>query len=262
MSDNPRLLYKIENNVAVITLNQPESMNAISPDFAQELEAAVDRASQEAGAIVLLGSERAFSAGANLKNNRFDDDNTDIDLGINLETVYNPFLNKLIALPIPLIVGVRGAAAGIGCSIALMGDIIVAGQSAFFLQAFCNVGLVPDGGAAFLLSKSVGRVKAMELMLLGERYPAEQAFNDGLITRLVDNDQVIDTAMEIAEKLAKGPSKTLAMIRQSAWAALDSSFDNQLQLERRLQKVAGSTEDFREGVAAFREKRKPHFTGK
>ena len=143
-----------------------------------------------------------------------------------------------------------------------MGDIIVAGQSAFFLQAFCNVGLVPDGGAAFLLSKSVGRVKAMELMLLGERYPAEQAFNDGLITRLVDNDQVIDTAMEIAEKLAKGPSKTLAMIRQSAWAALDSSFDDQLQLERRLQKVAGSTEDFREGVAAFREKRKPNFIGK
>ena len=261
MTNDNKLLYKLENNVAVISLNQPEIMNAISPDFARELESAIDRASSEARAIVLLGSERAFSSGANLKSNRFDDDSAEIDLGLNLEQVYNPFLKKLIELPIPLVVGVRGAAAGIGCSIALMGDIIVAGRSAFSLQAFCNVGLVPDGGAAFLLSKSVGRVKAMELMLLAERYPAEQALQDGLISRVVDNDQVVETAMAFAEKLARGPSKTLAMIRKSAWAALDSSFDDQLQLERRLQKVAGASQDCREGVAAFREKRKPNFTG-
>jgi 2-(1,2-epoxy-1,2-dihydrophenyl)acetyl-CoA isomerase len=142
-----------------------------------------------------------------------------------------------------------------------MGDIIIAGRSAFFLQAFCNIGLVPDGGAAFLLAKSVGRVKAMELMLLGERYPAEQALQDGLITRMVDDDEVIETAMKYADKLAKGPSKALAMIRKSAWAALDSSFNDQLKLERKLQKTAGLTQDFKEGVAAFREKRKPNFTG-
>lgn len=261
MTNDNKLLYKLENDVAVISLNQPEIMNAISPDFARELESAIDRASSEARAIALLGSERAFSAGANLKSDRFDDDSGEIDLGLNLEEVYNPFLKKLIELPIPLIVGVRGAAAGIGCSIALMGDIIVAGRSAFFLQAFCNVGLVPDGGAAFLLSKSVGRVKAMELMLLAERYPAEQALQDGLISRVVDNDQVVETTMDFAEKLARGPSKTLAMIRKSAWAALDSSFEDQLQLERKLQKVAGASQDCREGVAAFREKRKPNFIG-
>lgn len=261
MTNDNKLLYKLENDVAVISLNQPEIMNAISPDFARELESAIDRASSEARAIALLGSERAFSAGANLKSDRFDDDSGEIDLGLNLEEVYNPFLKKLIELPIPLIVGVRGAAAGIGCSIALMGDIIVAGRSAFFLQAFCNVGLVPDGGAAFLLSKSVGRVKAMELMLLAERYPAEQALQDGLISRVVDNDQVVETTMDFAEKLARGPSKTLAMIRKSAWAALDSSFEDQLQLERKLQKIAGASQDCREGVAAFREKRKPNFIG-
>jgi 2-(1,2-epoxy-1,2-dihydrophenyl)acetyl-CoA isomerase len=261
MIDNEYLLYEIKNNVAVITLNQPDSMNAISPEFAQALETAIDYASKDAGAIVLLGSDRAFSSGANLKTNRFDQGNTEIDVGINLETVYNPFLSKLTELSIPLIVGVRGAAAGIGCSIALMGDIIIAGRSAFFLQAFCNIGLVPDGGAAFLLAKSVGRVKAMELMLLGERYPAEHALQDGLITRMVEDDEVIETAMKYADKLAKGPSKALAMIRKSAWAALDSSFNDQLKLERKLQKTAGLTQDFKEGVAAFREKRKPNFTG-
>jgi 2-(1,2-epoxy-1,2-dihydrophenyl)acetyl-CoA isomerase len=262
MRDNEYLLYKIENNVAVITLNQPDTMNAIGPDFAQTLDEAIEYASNEANAIVLLGSERAFSAGANLKGARFQDDSAEMDLGINLENVYNPFLDKLVNLPIPLIVGVRGAAAGIGCSIALMGDIIVAGKSAYFLQAFCNVGLVPDGGAAFLLSRSIGRVKAMELMLLGQRYPAEQAYQDGLITRLVKDDEVISTAVEYAEKLAKGPIKTLGMIRKSAWAALDSNFNDQLKLERKLQKTAGLTQDFKEGVAAFREKRKPKFSGK
>ena len=261
MIDNEYLLYKIEKNVAVITLNQPDSMNAISPDFAQVLEEAIDCASQEANAILLLGSDRAFSAGANLKSNRFDDTSTDMDVGINLENVYNPFLTKLVDLPIPLVVGVRGAAAGIGCSIALMGDVIVAGRSAFFLQAFCNIGLVPDGGAAFLLSKSVGRIKAMELMLLGERYPAEDAHKDGLITRLVEDDKVVEAALELAEKLAKGPSKALALIRKSAWAALDSSFNDQLKLERKYQKIAGLTQDFKEGVSAFREKRRPNFSG-
>jgi 2-(1,2-epoxy-1,2-dihydrophenyl)acetyl-CoA isomerase len=262
MRDNEYLLYKIENNVAVITLNQPDTMTAIGPDFAQTLDEAIEYASNEANAIVLLGSERAFSAGANLKGARFQDDSAEMDLGINLENVYNPFLDKLVNLPIPLVVGVRGAAAGIGCSIALMGDIIVAGKSAYFLQAFCNVGLVPDGGAAFLLSRSIGRVKAMELMLLGQRYPAEQAYQDGLITRLVEDDEVISTAVEYAEKLAKGPIKTLGMIRKSAWAALDSNFNDQLKLERKLQKTAGLTQDFKEGVAAFREKRKPKFSGK
>jgi 2-(1,2-epoxy-1,2-dihydrophenyl)acetyl-CoA isomerase len=142
-----------------------------------------------------------------------------------------------------------------------MGDVIVAGRSAFFLQAFCNIGLVPDGGAAFLLSKSVGRIKAMELMLLGERYPAEEAHKDGLITRLVEDDKVVEAALEVAEKLAKGPSKTLALIRKSAWAALDSSFNDQLKLERKYQKIAGLTQDFKEGVSAFREKRRPNFSG-
>lgn len=262
MTDTQYVLYELKDNVAVVTLNQPDSRNAISPEFAQALDQAIDRGSKEARAIVLLGSEKAFSAGANLKNSKLTEENSERDLGINLENVFNPFLRKIVNLPIPIVVGVRGAAAGVGCSIALAGDIIVAGKSAFFLQAFCNVGLIPDGGAAYLLAKSIGRVKAMELMLLGERYPAEQAYNDGLINRLVEDDDVVDTAMEIAQRLAKGPGIALEMIRKSAWAALESSFDDQLDRERQWQKKAGLTEDFQEGVAAFKEKRKPNFSGK
>lgn len=190
MTNSEPVLYKLQDRVAIIQLNQAESMNAMTPEMGQALFDAVERAAKEANAIALFGSERAFCAGANMKSNRAQGNNSEVDMGAFLESIYNPFLTTLSKLPIPLVIGVRGAAAGIGCSIALMGDIIVAGESAFFLQAFCNVGLVADGGAAYLLSKSIGRVRAMELMLLGERYPAQRAYQDGLVTRVVDDNEV------------------------------------------------------------------------
>ena len=254
--------YELKDNVAVICFNRPEVRNAFSTELATAFSEAIDRACTEASAIALFGNGQSFCAGADLKGNRLDDNGTKPDMGERLETVFNPLISKLRTLPIPLVIGVQGAAAGIGCSFALMGDIIVAGRSAYFLQAFCNIGLVPDGGSAFLLAKSVGRIKAMELMLLGERFPAEEAHQAGLITRVVDDEEINETAMTIAKKLASGPQKALALIRQSAWAALETNFEDQLNNERQFQREAGYTEDFREGVAAFREKRKPNFTGK
>ena len=169
---------------------------------------------------------------------------------------------KIRDLSVPFITSVRGPAVGFGCGLALMGDIIVTSETAFFLQSFCNIGLVPDGAAAYLMSRSIGRVKAMELMLLGERYPAQQAYEDGLVTRLVQDDKLGEITQIIAEKLANGPPFSLRLIRQSAWAALDSSFPEQLARERDSQRAAGRTDDFIEGVSAFREKRKAKFYGK
>jgi len=166
---------------------------------------------------------------------------------------------KIRDLPVPFITAVKGPAVGFGCALALMGDIIVAAESAFFLQSFCNIGLVPDGGAAYLLSKSIGRIKAMELMLLGDRYPAAKAYADGLVTRLVTDDDLDAATQALAEKLANGPPTSLKLIRQSAWAALDSSFSEQLARERNLQREAGRSSEFIQGVSAFREKRKPKY---
>lgn len=261
MSDPELILYELVDNVAVITFNRPQALNALNRDISNALSAAIDRAADEAGAIALFGAGKSFCAGADIKDSSLDDEKSRPDMGEALESIFNPIFSKLIKLPIPFLVGVQGAAAGIGCSFALMGDIIVAGRSAYFLQAFCNIGLIPDGGSAFLLARSVGRTKAMELMLLGERFPAVDAHKAGLITRLVDDDEIEATVMTLAKKLAKGPSKTLALIRRTAWAALDSSFEDQLQLERELQREAGYTDDFREGIAAFIEKRAPEFKG-
>ncbi len=254
-----RIEFERTGDVALIRLNQPDSLNALSTEMCHELLQAFGEAGETSRAILLGSRGRAFCAGANIA--AIDLGDPERDMGARLESVINPLIKTLRDLPVPLVTAVRGAAAGVGCSIALMGDIIVAGKSAYFLQAFCNIGLVPDGGSPYLLSRAIGRVRAMELMMLGERYPADRAYADGLVTRIVDDEAVDETALEIAQRLAGGPTKTFALIRKSAWAALDSDLDAQLNRERQLQRAAGRTRDFVEGVAAFRTKRKPAFKG-
>jgi 2-(1,2-epoxy-1,2-dihydrophenyl)acetyl-CoA isomerase len=244
--------------VTVLRLNDPGSMNAMTPDMARQLRALLEAESRTARAIVLAGSERAFSAGANLKT-AIPTDLAAFDAGETLEQDYNPLMETIRALPVPLISAVRGAAAGVGASIALACDVIVAGRSAYFLEAFARIGLVPDGGATWLLTRAVGRVRAMEMMLLAEKITAAQALDWGLITRLADDEAVEQAALDVAERLSRGPSRSYALIRTAAWSAADTGFSDALATERRLQKEAGNSADFAEGLAAFREKREPRF---
>jgi 2-(1,2-epoxy-1,2-dihydrophenyl)acetyl-CoA isomerase len=250
----------IERNCAVSTLrlNDPATMNALTPAMARGLhEMLVDEA-RTARAIVIAGSERAFSTGANLKA-AMPEDMAGFDVGETLEEDYNPLMTAMRDLPVPVISAVRGAAAGVGASIALACDIIVAGRDAYFLEAFARIGLIPDGGATWLLTRAVGRVRAMEMMLLAEKIPAEKAFEWGLVTRLVDPDAVETTAHDIAARLASGPARSHALIRKAAWHAADSDFAATLANERAWQKEAGETPEFAEGLAAFLEKRPPRF---
>ncbi|MBV9508866.1 MAG: enoyl-CoA hydratase/isomerase family protein, partial [Caulobacteraceae bacterium] len=165
------------------------------------------------------------------------------------------------ALPVPLVTAVNGAAAGVGCALALLGDIILAGESAFFLQAFRRIGLAPDGGASYLLARMLGKARAMEMALLGERLPAATALEWGMINRCVPDAELMPAAMAVAQTLADGPA-SLGLIRKVMWRALDTGLSEQLDHELEARNLAGLTEDFAEGVEAFRAKRPPAFKGR
>jgi 2-(1,2-epoxy-1,2-dihydrophenyl)acetyl-CoA isomerase len=183
------------------------------------------------------------------------------DAGKALEHTYNPLVTQIRDLPIPIVTAVNGAAAGVGCSFALMGDLILAAESAYFLQAFRRIGLVPDGGSTYLLPRLVGKARAMEMALLGERISAAKALEWGLINRVVPDAELMPAALSLAKELANGP-KSLGLIRKTMWASLDAEWLEQLHAERMAQRVAGKTEDFSEGVAAFLQKRPAAFHGR
>ncbi len=249
------------DRVALIKFNAPEVLNALSTSMVTEFSHAVSQvADNEARCLLLTGEGRAFCAGANLQD-RGGDGGSSPAAGSALEAYYHPVINKLRHLEIPMVSAVNGAAVGVGMSFAIMADIVVAGRSAYFLQAFANIGLVPDGGATFYLPRMIGWRRAMELSLLAERLPAEKALDWGLVSRVVDDDQLMPEALNIANRLANGP-KSLGMIREAYWESPGNSMAEQLQLEADLQARAGQTADHREGVRAFLEKRKAKFTGK
>ncbi len=252
--------------VTVIAFADPATMNAAGVDTAQELTAAFDAATAAGSstrAIVLTGEGRGFCSGANLSGGAGSGAGGGVsgDAGTSLKTVYNPLVTKVRNLSVPLVTAVNGAAAGVGCSIALMGDMIVAGESAYFLQAFRRIGLIPDGGSTYLLPRMIGRARAMEMALLGERVTAAKALEWGMINRVVPDAELMPTAMALANELARGPA-SLALIRQTIWDSLDTDWADQLTLEADRQSVAGRTEDFREGVAAFLQKRPAEFKGR
>ncbi|HYD72759.1 MAG TPA: enoyl-CoA hydratase/isomerase [Candidatus Binatia bacterium] len=257
-----KVKYEQDGAIAIVTMSDPATLNAIAVDMTEELVEAFNRAVSDARCVVLTGEGRAFSSGANLASGAppMDADGQP-DLGGRLEATFNPFVSMLRDLPIPYVSAVNGAAAGIGCSFALLADLIVAGESAYFLQAFRRIGLVPDGSATYHLPRMVGRVRAMEMMLLGERLPARTALEWGLINRCVPDAELMTTAKALASELASGPTKTLGMIRRLAWTSLDNSWGEQIQAERQAQRTAGRTEDFREGVQAFFQKRPANFKG-
>lgn len=248
-------------NVGFIRLNDPATLNAWSTDMGLELLDAFDRAEQECRAIVIGGVGRAFCSGANLTSGAFRMDDPDRDAGLAIERTVNPLLLRVRGCRVPVITAIRGAAAGVGCGIALSGDLIVAGEGAYFFQAFSKVGLVPDGGSSYFLARTIGRARAMEMMLLGGKLPAALAHDWGLVNRVVPDAEVDEAALAIAQGLAVGP-RSLGLIRAAAWSALDTPFESQIEIEREGQRTAGLTEDFAEGVRAFKEKRPAAFQGR
>ena len=244
----------IENKVAVITLNAPDVLNALSKIMVEELSAAISEvAHPDSGArcLIMTGEGRAFCAGANLAARG--EAGSLPPVGHILETHYASVMNKLRRLPFPFVSAVNGPAVGVGMSFAIMADMVVMAKSAYFLQAFANVGLIPDGGATWLLPRIVGWRRATELSMMAERLPAEKAFEWGLINRLVEDGDVMGEAMQIAEKFANGPF-SLGLIRRAYWDSQENSFSQQLQLETELQTQAGASADNVEGIKAFLEK--------
>jgi 2-(1,2-epoxy-1,2-dihydrophenyl)acetyl-CoA isomerase len=226
---------------------------------------AMDRVeASPARCLLMTGAGRAFCSGANLNDpDRLPRDRQAEARGevkSDLEAWYNPMFMRLRALPIPVVTAINGIAAGAGMSLALSGDIRIAGRSASFLQAFARIGLVPDCGSSWLLPRMIGMARAMELSLLAERLPAETALSWGLINRMEDDADLMPKAMEVASGLAAGP-KSLGLIRRMYWESLDNRYSEQLDLEAKLQSQAGTTRDYQEGVAAFREKRPARFSG-
>lgn len=256
-----KVLYSLESGVAHVSLNDPGTRNAISRAVAEELIDALGRAGREARAVLLTGEGKGFCSGANLAETEVDLADPLRDAGAALDDYLHPMVMAVQSLCIPVVAAVQGAAAGIGSSLALAGDIIVCGQGAYFLQAFRHVGLVGDGGATWLLARAVGRVRAMELLLLGERLEADQALEWGLVNRVVPDDGLRDTALSLARELASGP-RSLGMTKRIAWQANDCSLEEAMAAERAAQRDASRTDDFVEGISAFLARRSPDFKGR
>lgn len=253
------LLFDCADGVARITLNRPERLNALSGTMLAELRQAVEQAGRDEGVRVLLltGAGRAFCSGADLQDGAA----AAQPPGERLRELYNPLIRAMAALEKPIVVAVNGIAAGAGCSIALAGDFVLAARSACFLQAFVNIGLVPDAGATAILPRLVGAARAAEMMMLGERISAEKAESWGMIHRATDDAALMDEADALAARFAAGPTRAYGLIRRGLGRALEQSLAETLEMEAAHQNEAAATADFREGVAAFLHKRPARFTG-
>src|SRR3954462_15666861 len=262
MDENPVLVEKREG-YHVITLNRPQRLNAFNAPMQQALVAAVAAAEgdEHCRALLLTGTGRAFSSGQDLSE-RINAAGEVTVPGEALEQYYNPLVRKLRALPFPVVCAVNGPAAGASCNIALACDIVLAARSASFLQPFARLGLVPDGGGTWLLPRLVGQARARGLALLAEPLPAEKAEEWGLIWKAVDDTVLMSEAEKICTHFASAPTFGLGLIKRAFDAAEDNNLATQLDLERDLQRTAGSHPNYREGVQAFLQKRKPNFSGK
>lgn len=254
----------IADAVATITLNRPERLNAAPPQMFDELHDALGGLQGKgARALLITGEGRAFCSGADLAAG---DGGQSIAGGKPARDAlvhsFNPTFVALAALPMPVVSAVNGPAAGIGCSLALAADFVIAGHSAYFLQAFVNIGLVPDGGASWVLPRLVGKSRAMEMMMLGERISAEKAESWGLIHKAVNDAVLVEEARLLARRLAEGPTFALGLMRQGIAAALEQDYASAMAAEAERQHKAGDSEDAREGMAAFLTKRKAEFKGK
>jgi 2-(1,2-epoxy-1,2-dihydrophenyl)acetyl-CoA isomerase len=250
-----------DGDILTITLNRPERLNAAPPQMFEEIGDVLENL-DGARALLITGEGRAFCSGADLAARGERSVSGGEGAFLALTQSYNPVLLKLSRLPIPIVSAVNGPAAGIGCSLALAADLCIAADSAYFLQAFVNIGLVPDGGASWMLARLIGKARATEMMLLGERIHGPRAAEWGLIHKTVPDAALMDEAQALAARLAAGPTLALGLMRQGLAEALNGDYAAALQREAENQQRAGNSADAVEGGIAFLQKRKPVFQGK
>jgi 2-(1,2-epoxy-1,2-dihydrophenyl)acetyl-CoA isomerase len=258
------ILFEIEAGVATLTLNRPDKLNAFTAAMHEELREAMQRlrADSSVRALHVTGNGRGFCAGQDLSERVMKDGAGPFDLGATLEKNYNPLVTGLRQLPFPVICAVNGVAAGAGCNFALACDIVVAGRSASFIEVFSRIGLIPDACGTYVLPRLVGMARAMGMSLTTEPVSAEQAAAWGLIWKCVEDNELADTARDLARRFAAGPTLAYSLIKQALYASPSNTLEQQLALEATLQREAGGSADFQEGVKAFLEKRPARFTGR
>lgn len=262
--NEPTVLFELSDGVARVTLNRPDRLNSFNVEMHRELREALEKIAAESGArvVVLTGAGRGFCAGQDLGDRAVAPGAEAIDLGESIEKRYKPLVLALRSLPMPVIAAVNGVAAGAGANIALACDLVIASRSASFVQAFCKLGLVPDSGGTWFLPRLVGNARALGLAMLGDKLTAEQAAQWGLIWRCVDDADFKDAVDALARQLAAAPTRGLARTKQAIYESWERSLEEQLDVERDMQRELGRTQDYAEGVAAFTQKRTPNFTGR
>ena len=256
------ILAERTGGVLKITFNRPERLNAASIQLADEFRAALYDMG-DARAVLITGAGKGFCSGADLAARG--EANAITSKGGShqaLQNHYNPLVSQILRLPVPVVCAVNGPAAGVGCSMALAGDFVLASHSAYFLQAFVNIGLVPDGGSTWLLARAIGRARATRMMMLGEKIGAQQAEDWGLIYKAVADDMLMDEAMALATRLSEGPTLAYATMKRNIAIALDGTINDVFLAEAEGQRIAGASADAMEGGMAFLQKRKPAFTGR
>lgn len=258
------ILFEVSGGVARLTLNRPDRLNSFNVQMHGEVRDALSQLANnsEARVLVLTGAGRGFCAGQDLGDRAVAPGGQGVDLGDSIENYYKPLVLALRNLPMPVIGAINGVAAGAGANIALACDLVIAAKSASFVQAFSKLGLVPDSGGTWFLPRLLGNARAMGLAMLGDKLPAEQAAQWGLIWRCVEDAELKSTVDQLATQLAAAPTRGLARTKQAIYESWSHSLEQQLDQERDFQRELGRTQDYAEGVAAFTEKRTPKFTGR
>jgi len=253
---------KLEDNILTLTLNRPEKYNSFTEPMAGELQEALEDAGQndKVRCVLLTGTGKAFCAGQDLPE--VVDKGDDYELGVTVRGSYNPIIKAIRKLEKPVVCAVNGTAAGAGANIAFACDIVLASDQAVFVQSFSKIGLIPDSGGTFMLPRLVGLQRANIMYMLDEKISPDQAVEMGLIYKVTEHDKLIEEALEVCRKLASMPTKGFGLYKRAINKSLSNSLDEQLELEADLQTEAGNTRDYKEGVEAFMEKRKPEFKGK